>query len=88
MWSTTLSCGSSSWVLRGGPQSGVVEHDDPAAAQLDQAGVAELAEQLGGPKMGMPLFMINGMTLNSLLGHVVFGVLLGGVAGLMLRRRA
>ncbi|MDP9497024.1 MAG: hypothetical protein M3P46_05080 [Actinomycetota bacterium] len=39
-------------------------------------------------KMGMPLFMINGMALNSLLGHVVFGVLLGGVAGLMLRRRA
>ncbi|MDP9407800.1 MAG: DUF1440 domain-containing protein [Actinomycetota bacterium] len=38
--------------------------------------------------MGMPLFMINSMTLSSLLGHVVFGVLLGGVAGLMLRRPA
>lgn len=39
-------------------------------------------------RLGMPLFMINGMSMNSLLGHVVFGVLLGAVTVLILRRRA
>ena len=39
-------------------------------------------------RLGMPLFAINDMTLQSLLGHLVFGVLLGAVAGALLRTRA
>lgn len=39
-------------------------------------------------RMGMPLFAINDMTINSLFGHLVFGVLVGVVAVLVLRRRA
>ncbi|MDP9396743.1 MAG: hypothetical protein M3P96_02445 [Actinomycetota bacterium] len=39
-------------------------------------------------RMGMPMFMIDNMALNSLLGHVIYGLLLGAVASLMLRRRA
>ncbi|WP_100498118.1 DUF6789 family protein [Geodermatophilus chilensis] len=37
--------------------------------------------------LGMPLFAINDMALMSLLGHVIFGLVLGLVAGAMLRRR-
>ncbi len=36
--------------------------------------------------LGMPLFMINDMTLMSLVGHVLFGLILGLVAAAMLRR--
>jgi uncharacterized membrane protein YagU involved in acid resistance len=37
--------------------------------------------------MGMPLFVIDDMALMSLVGHVLFGLVLGLVAGAMLRRR-
>lgn len=37
--------------------------------------------------LGMPLFVVDRMALMSLLGHVIFGVVLGGVAGVLLRRR-
>ncbi len=39
-------------------------------------------------RLGMPLFAINDMTINSLVGHLVFGLLLGAVASLVLRSRA
>ena len=39
-------------------------------------------------RLGMPLFAINDMTLQSLLGHLVFGLLLGAIAGTLLRSRA
>ncbi|MDQ3455329.1 MAG: hypothetical protein M3513_07705 [Actinomycetota bacterium] len=38
-------------------------------------------------RLGMPLFVINDMALQSLLGHLVFGLLLGAIAGTMLRDR-
>ncbi len=38
--------------------------------------------------MGMPIFVVNDTALMSLVGHVVFGVVLGGVAGAVLRRRS
>ena len=38
-------------------------------------------------RLGMPLFVVDGMALQSLLGHLVFGVLLGAIAGTMLRHR-
>jgi hypothetical protein len=37
--------------------------------------------------LGMPLFVVDQMALMSLLGHVIFGVVLGAVAAVMLRRR-
>ena len=37
-------------------------------------------------KLGMPLFQFDTMVWQSLMGHVVFGVVLGLVAGLWLRR--
>jgi uncharacterized membrane protein YagU involved in acid resistance len=37
-------------------------------------------------KLGMPLFQVNTMVWQSLMGHVVFGVVLGLVAGVWLRR--
>ncbi|WP_231558443.1 hypothetical protein [Modestobacter caceresii] len=37
--------------------------------------------------LGMPLFVVNETALTSLLGHVIFGVVLGAVAGVLLRRR-
>ncbi|MGQ4819012.1 hypothetical protein ACQ1ZK_18085, partial [Enterococcus faecium] len=39
-------------------------------------------------RMGMPLFVVDGMTLQSLLGHLVFGLVLGAVVGAMLRDRS
>jgi hypothetical protein len=39
-------------------------------------------------RLGMPLFAIDDMTLRSLLGHLVFGLLLGAFAGALLRSRA
>jgi hypothetical protein len=39
-------------------------------------------------RLGMPLFAINDMTINSLVGHLVFGLLLGAVVSLVLRSRA
>ncbi len=36
--------------------------------------------------LGMPLFVIDDMALMSLVGHVLFGLVLGLVAGAMLRR--
>lgn len=38
-------------------------------------------------RLGMPLFVVDDMALRSLLGHLVFGVLLGAIAGAMLRHR-
>jgi uncharacterized membrane protein YagU involved in acid resistance len=38
-------------------------------------------------QMGMPLFTVNAVALNSLVGHLVFGVVLGTVVA-ALRRRA
>ena len=37
-------------------------------------------------RLGMDLFMLNEMTLRSLMGHVIFGVLLGAVVALLARR--
>jgi uncharacterized membrane protein YagU involved in acid resistance len=37
-------------------------------------------------KLGMPLFQVNTMVWQSLVGHMVFGVVLGLVAGIWLRR--
>ena len=37
-------------------------------------------------RLGMDLFMINEMTLRSLMGHVVFGILLGAVVAVLARR--
>ena len=39
-------------------------------------------------RLSMPLFAINDMTINSLVGHLVFGLLLGAVVSLVLRSRA
>jgi hypothetical protein len=39
-------------------------------------------------RLGMPLFVVDDMALQSLLGHLVFGVLLGAVAGALLRTGA
>ncbi|WP_246631627.1 hypothetical protein [Pseudonocardia nigra] len=36
--------------------------------------------------LGMPLFMINGMTLMSLLGHVLYGLVAAGVLAALRRR--
>lgn len=38
-------------------------------------------------KLGMPLFMINDMTLNSLMGHLLFGVIAGAVFAAIRRTR-
>ncbi|WP_232806750.1 hypothetical protein [Geodermatophilus chilensis] len=38
--------------------------------------------------MGMPVFVVNQMALMSLLGHVIFGLVLGVVAWALLRRRS
>ena len=38
-------------------------------------------------RMGMPVFTMSAATTNSLIGHLLFGVVLGGVAALLLRRR-
>ncbi|MDP9390227.1 MAG: hypothetical protein M3P89_02320 [Actinomycetota bacterium] len=37
--------------------------------------------------MGMPVFVVDQMALMSLLGHVIFGVVLGAVVGVLLHRR-
>jgi uncharacterized membrane protein YagU involved in acid resistance len=37
-------------------------------------------------KLGMPLFTVDAMAWKSLLGHLVFGVVLGAVAAVLLRR--
>lgn len=37
--------------------------------------------------MGMPLFMLDGNSLLSLMGHLVYGGILGGVACVVLARR-
>ena len=37
--------------------------------------------------MGMPVFVVDQMALMSLLGHAIFGVVLGAVVGVLLRRR-
>ena len=39
-------------------------------------------------RLGMPVFVFNDMALRSLFGHLVFGLLLGAVAGALLRSRA
>lgn len=39
-------------------------------------------------RLGMDVFMINGLSLRSLLGHLVFGVVLAAVVALLARRRA
>ncbi|CCG02289.1 hypothetical protein [Blastococcus saxobsidens] len=38
-------------------------------------------------RMGMPVFVVNDMAVNSLIGHLVFGLLLGAIVGAMLRHR-
>lgn len=38
--------------------------------------------------MGMPLFMIDSMALLSLMGHVLYGLVLGAVTFAIIRRRA
>lgn len=37
-------------------------------------------------RLGMDLFLINEMSLRSLMGHLVFGVILGGVVAILARR--
>ncbi len=37
-------------------------------------------------KLGMDLFMINDVTMKSLMGHVIYGVLTGAVVGLLAQR--
>jgi uncharacterized membrane protein YagU involved in acid resistance len=39
-------------------------------------------------KLGMPLFAFNATTWQSLMGHVIFGMILGGVAVALTRRMA
>ncbi|WP_249523211.1 hypothetical protein [Modestobacter marinus] len=39
-------------------------------------------------RLGMPLFTIDDMTLQSLVGHLVFGLLLGVLSAALLRSRA
>lgn len=39
-------------------------------------------------RLGMDLFVINEMSLRSLGGHLVFGVILGAVVALLARRSA
>jgi uncharacterized membrane protein YeaQ/YmgE (transglycosylase-associated protein family) len=39
-------------------------------------------------KLGMPLFQVNDMVWKSLMGHMIYGVVLGLVAGWMVRRSA
>lgn len=38
-------------------------------------------------RLGMPLFMVNDMAVQSLLGHLVFGLTLGIIAGALLHGR-
>lgn len=38
-------------------------------------------------RLGMPLFVVDDMALRSLGGHLVFGLVLGAIAGAMLRHR-
>ncbi|MGD9954561.1 MAG: hypothetical protein AB7V23_00700, partial [Candidatus Nanopelagicales bacterium] len=37
-------------------------------------------------KLGMPLFQVNDMVWKSLMGHMIFGIVLGLVTALILRR--
>lgn len=39
-------------------------------------------------KLGMPVFHLNAMAGKSLMGHLIFGMLLGGVATVLVRRTA
>ncbi len=39
-------------------------------------------------RLGMDLFVINEMSVRSLMGHLVFGVILGGVVAILARRHA
>jgi hypothetical protein len=39
-------------------------------------------------RLGMPLFAIDATAWQSLMGHVIFGMVLGGVATLVARRTA
>lgn len=38
-------------------------------------------------QLGMPLFQINDVSLNSLMGHLIFGLILGAVVAVLARRR-
>ncbi len=38
-------------------------------------------------RLGMPLFVVDDMALRSLVGHLVFGLVLGAIVGVMLRHR-
>jgi uncharacterized membrane protein YagU involved in acid resistance len=39
-------------------------------------------------RLGMPMFMVDAMAWKSLMGHVVFGLLMGAVSAVVLRRGA
>lgn len=38
-------------------------------------------------RLGMPLFVVDDMALRSLVGHLVFGLVLGAIVGAVLRQR-
>lgn len=65
----------------------------PTTAALAGAGYGMVWWVLGPlllmpAKLGMPLFVVNATAWQSLMGHVIFGVILGGVAAVLTRRMA